>query len=53
MDMRLEVVVIPVSDVDRAKAFYRRMGFTPTGARQPVRPDEPDHIEEQMILDLG
>ncbi|MFC4035182.1 VOC family protein [Streptomyces polygonati] len=28
MDMRLEVVVIPVSDVDRAKDFYaQRMGF--------------------------
>ncbi len=22
MDMKLEVVVVPVSDVDRAKAFY-------------------------------
>ncbi len=27
MNMRLEVVVIPVSDVDRAKAFYLTMGF--------------------------
>ena len=27
MDMKLEVVVIPVSDVDRAKAFYKRLGF--------------------------
>ena len=27
MDLKLEVVVIPVSDVDRAKAFYKRMGF--------------------------
>jgi catechol 2,3-dioxygenase-like lactoylglutathione lyase family enzyme len=28
MDYRLEVVVVPVSDVDRAKAFYtQRMGF--------------------------
>ncbi|MGH8921116.1 MAG: VOC family protein [Actinomycetes bacterium] len=25
--MKLEVVVIPVSDVDRAKAFYGRVGF--------------------------
>ena len=24
VDMKLEVVVIPVSDVDRAKAFYER-----------------------------
>jgi catechol 2,3-dioxygenase-like lactoylglutathione lyase family enzyme len=27
MELKLEVVVIPVSDVDRAKAFYLRMGF--------------------------
>ena len=27
MDMRLEVVVIPVSDVDRAKAFYQSLGW--------------------------
>ena len=26
-DMRLELVPIPVSDVDRAKAFYERAGF--------------------------
>ncbi len=28
MDMRLEVVILPVSDVDRAKAFYERAGFS-------------------------
>lgn len=27
MDMRLEVVVLPVSDVDRAKAFYEGLGW--------------------------
>ena len=27
MDMKLEVVVVPVSDVDRAKGFYKRMGW--------------------------
>jgi len=27
MDLKLEVVVIPVSDVDRAKAFYEQLGF--------------------------
>ncbi len=26
-DMKLEVIVIPVSDVDRAKDFYRRLGW--------------------------
>jgi len=27
MSMKLEVVIVPVSDVDRAKAFYEKMGF--------------------------
>ena len=27
MDMRLEVVVVPVSDVNRAKAFYESLGW--------------------------
>jgi catechol 2,3-dioxygenase-like lactoylglutathione lyase family enzyme len=27
VDMKLEVIVIPVSDVDRAKAFYARLGW--------------------------
>jgi catechol 2,3-dioxygenase-like lactoylglutathione lyase family enzyme len=27
MDMKLEVVVVPVSDVDRAKSFYKELGF--------------------------
>ena len=27
VDMKLEVVTIPVSDVDRAKEFYRRLGW--------------------------
>ena len=27
MDMKLEVVVVPVADVDRAKNFYRALGW--------------------------
>jgi catechol 2,3-dioxygenase-like lactoylglutathione lyase family enzyme len=27
IDMKLEVVVIPVADSDRAKAFYQRLGW--------------------------
>ena len=27
MKMKLEVLIIPVSDVDRAKAFYEKLGF--------------------------
>ena len=31
MDWKLELVAVPVSDVDRAKAFYvDQVGFTPT-----------------------
>ncbi|WP_236795718.1 VOC family protein [Amycolatopsis sp. GM8] len=37
-DMKLEVIVIPVSDVDRAKEFYTRLGWrldvTPPGVVQ-------------------
>ena len=31
MNMKLEVVIIPVSDVDRAKAFYSKLGFRADG----------------------
>jgi catechol 2,3-dioxygenase-like lactoylglutathione lyase family enzyme len=27
IDLKLEVVTLPVSDVDRSKAFYQRLGF--------------------------
>jgi catechol 2,3-dioxygenase-like lactoylglutathione lyase family enzyme len=27
VDMKLEVVTLPVSDVDRAKRFYQRLGW--------------------------
>src|SRR5690606_17828729 len=27
MDLKLEIVVIPVADVDRASTFYRKLGF--------------------------
>ncbi|MDA8318914.1 MAG: GNAT family N-acetyltransferase [Actinomycetota bacterium] len=37
----------------RAQAFYRRLGFRPTGARQLVRPEEPDHWEIQLVRDLA
>jgi predicted enzyme related to lactoylglutathione lyase len=29
MDLKLELIVLPVSDVDRAKAFYEAAGFRP------------------------
>lgn len=27
MDLKLEVIVLPVADVDRAKRFYKALGF--------------------------
>jgi len=37
MDMKLELVIIPVADVDRAKAFYRdRLGFVEDLDVQPA-----------------
>jgi ribosomal protein S18 acetylase RimI-like enzyme len=43
-----------VTDVNaRAMAFYRRMGFRGTGRRQLVRPEEPDHWEQEQVLELG
>jgi catechol 2,3-dioxygenase-like lactoylglutathione lyase family enzyme len=42
VDMKLEVVVIPVSDVDRAKKFYGSLGWrldaTPPGVVQLTPP---------------
>jgi catechol 2,3-dioxygenase-like lactoylglutathione lyase family enzyme len=31
MDLKLEVLVVPVSDVDRAKEFYQSIGFSMDG----------------------
>jgi ribosomal protein S18 acetylase RimI-like enzyme len=46
-------VTLWVTEVNgRARAFYRRLGFVPTGGRQLVRPDEPDHWEEELALRL-
>jgi ribosomal protein S18 acetylase RimI-like enzyme len=46
-------LVLWVTEVNgRARAFYQRMGFRATGARQLVRPHEPDHWEEQLIRGL-
>jgi predicted enzyme related to lactoylglutathione lyase len=36
-DMKLELVPVPVTDVDRAKAFYEKVGFT---LNVDVRPTE-------------
>lgn len=35
IDMKLELVVIPVSDIDRAKEFYARIGWRLNADRSP------------------
>jgi GNAT superfamily N-acetyltransferase len=46
-------VVLWVADGnDRARAFYRRYGFGPTGQRQPL-PSNPSLREEKWRLPLG
>lgn len=48
-----ERVQLWVTDVNgRARAFYRRMGFSSTGRRQLVRPEQPDHWEEELVKPL-
>ena len=42
-------VTLWVTEVnDRARSFYRRLGFVPTGGRQLVRPEEPENFEEEL-----
>jgi catechol 2,3-dioxygenase-like lactoylglutathione lyase family enzyme len=35
MDWRIELIYVPVSDVDRAKEFYTRVGFHPDHDETP------------------
>jgi ribosomal protein S18 acetylase RimI-like enzyme len=47
-------VTLWVTEVNqRARAFYRRLGFAPTGGRQLVRPEEPEHFEEELSRRLS
>lgn len=36
MDIKIEVVFVPVTDVDRAKEFYERVGFHPDHDQSPT-----------------
>jgi catechol 2,3-dioxygenase-like lactoylglutathione lyase family enzyme len=48
MDMKLELVPIPVADVDRAKAFYaEKAGFD---VDLDVNPDEDPRVEEGIRI---
>src|SRR6476661_2483763 len=58
MDMKLEVIVVPVSDVDRAKAFYERLGFRldiDYAANENFRVIQftPPHSEASIIFGKG
>jgi ribosomal protein S18 acetylase RimI-like enzyme len=47
-------VTLWVTEINhRAIGLYRRHGFTPTGVRELVRPQEPDHWEMQLERRLG
>ena len=36
-----------------AQRLYARHGFSPTGAIQPLRPDTPDQLEQEMVRTLA
>ena len=36
MDLKLEVVILPVSDVDRAKQFYKGLGWREATRSSPL-----------------
>ena len=48
-----ELALWVVIDNGAARAAYERLGFVANGERQPVRPDEPDRIEERMLLSVS
>jgi catechol 2,3-dioxygenase-like lactoylglutathione lyase family enzyme len=59
VDMKPEVVVIPVSDMERAKVFYRSLGWrldaTPSGVVQFTfnQTEATDTGSVQVPIDLG
>ena len=58
MKMKLEVVIVPVSDVDRAKAFYEKLGFRfdgdfAGGEKLRVVQFTPPHSEASIIFGKG
>ena len=47
MDFKLEVVVIPVADVDRAKNFYKALGW-----RENADPDGNEWFVQEITTRL-
>ena len=58
MDMKLEIVFLPVSDVDRAKAFYEKLGwrldidYAPNEKFRVIQ-FTPPHSEASIIFGKG
>ena len=52
MDMKLEVVVVPVSDVDRARDFYQALGWR-RDADFATGPDWPDWYARYMADEVA
>ena len=36
VDLKLEIQIVPASDVDRSKQFYQRLGWRLNAARRPA-----------------
>jgi predicted lactoylglutathione lyase len=58
MNMKLEVVIVPVSDVDRAKGFYEKLGWRfdgdfSSGEKLRVVQFTPPHSETSIIFGNG
>jgi catechol 2,3-dioxygenase-like lactoylglutathione lyase family enzyme len=56
MDHKLEVVVIPVSDVDKAKSFYQALGWqlaAPGDHDPPARPVRPMPATYDSAADMA
>ena len=57
MNFKLEVIIIPVSDVDRAKRFYENLGWRLdadfANGRFPRRPADAANSEASIIFGKG
>ena len=54
VELKLEVIVIAVTDVDRARAFYERWGFVPVGVESfLLGSDEQTDVLMQLVFREG
>ena len=52
IDMKLEVVTLPVSDIDRAKGFYQTLGWRFDGDIRWGEPRDPVYATAFGVLDF-